>query len=454
MTARRPPSALHPPRHQHGAALMVMLVILILGAATIFVSALNSSAIPIARDKVTADALAKAKEALIGYAVKVQIDNSLCVAAGNNCSRPGDLPCPDTNNDGTAGSSCGSADGSTGQISRLGRLPWKTLGLPDLRDGSGERLWYAVSNNFKNNTRTTCTASGQPGCLNSDTTGTISVFSSDGTLLNDGGGSTGVAAVIIAPGDVLTRQGGTLQDRSSAGMNIASNYLDIATIGGNTEDNANFIDSSSTNGFIQGRVKDVNGNIIVNDQLLVVTQDNIMQAVQKRVAGEVKQCLIEYASINNSRYPWAVQLNDFTYQDSTDQFFGRLPSTPFINTNNDSGGLMNDQWGGSCNINSGSGWWLNWKEMVFYGLADAYKPFDPPSTPASCGTCLSVNPPSATADKKFVVIVAGKKLATQARTTSGDKGTLGNYLESPNNVGTTPFAQGAPTSTFNDTVVF
>ena len=29
--------------------------------------------------------------------------------------------------------------------SASGRLPWKTLGLPDLRDGHGERLWYAVS---------------------------------------------------------------------------------------------------------------------------------------------------------------------------------------------------------------------------------------------------------------------------------------------------------------------
>jgi hypothetical protein len=25
---------------------------------------------------------------------------------------------------------------------RMGRLPWKTLRLPDLRDGHGERLWY------------------------------------------------------------------------------------------------------------------------------------------------------------------------------------------------------------------------------------------------------------------------------------------------------------------------
>ena len=32
-----------------------------------------------------------------------------------------------------------------------GRLPWKTLAIPDLRDGAGERLWYAVSVRFKRN---------------------------------------------------------------------------------------------------------------------------------------------------------------------------------------------------------------------------------------------------------------------------------------------------------------
>ena len=46
---------------QHGAALMVMLVILIVGAVAILVSVLSSSSLHIARDKTTADALAQAK---------------------------------------------------------------------------------------------------------------------------------------------------------------------------------------------------------------------------------------------------------------------------------------------------------------------------------------------------------------------------------------------------------
>ena len=438
---------------QCGAVLMVMLVIMIIGAVTIFVMSLNSSALQLERDKVTADALAKAKEALIGYAVKVQIDNLSCPAAGNNCARPGDLPCPDTNNDGVAETSCGSADGSTGQTSRLGRLPWKTLGLPDLRDGSGERLWYAVSNNFKNNFRA--------ALLNSDTPGTITVRAANGSILQDGSAASGAVAIIIAPGAVLIRAGGTLQDRSGPDIgtakNTASNYLDIVV---GIEDNAAFTDST-IDGFIQGSIKDASNNIILNDQLLVITQDNIMQAIQKRVAGEVKQCLNEYAlkSQNRGRYPWAATLNSSNYSDSSNQLFGRVPDTQFDKTKQDSNPNMDDSWTGNCNINSSSGWWLNWKEIVFYGLADAYKPLDPLNTPATnacvtAGACLSVNPPSPSADKKFVVIVAGKKLAGQTRSSSADKSALGNYLESSNSAGTSPFAQGAPSTTFNDTVVF
>ena len=435
---RQPGNFCHYQRKQRGAALMVMLVILVMGTAAFLVSSLSSSALQIGRDKITDDALAQAKEALIGYAASVKFTGG--------AERPGDLPCPDTNNDGIAETSCGNASGSTGQNLRLGRLPWKTLGLPDLRDGSGERLWYAVSNNFKKSTRI--------AILNSDTPGTITVRRSDGNIINDASLGNGVAAVIIAPGDVLKRTDqSTPQDRSSAGINNLQNYLDTAL----GEDNANFTDGSATDGFIQGKIKDNNGNLILNDQLLVITQDSIMQSMQKRVAVEVKQCLSDYAAQgqNNGRYPWAAKLNGSaapSYVDVSGTLFGRLPDT-FADTVADSGGGMKDGWTTLCNMNLGS-WWSNWKEMVFYGLADAYKPVNPPSTPTTCPTCLTVSPPSATADKKFVVIVAGKKLTGQTRSSNADKGTLNNYLEAPNSGGATPFAQGASSASFNDTVVF
>ncbi|MHB1237361.1 MAG: hypothetical protein ACYCY7_07345, partial [Gallionella sp.] len=70
------------PGTQHGGVLLVMLVILVIGAAALLVSALNSSSLKIARDKTTADALAQAKDALIAY-------------AASDPNRPGELPCPD-----------------------------------------------------------------------------------------------------------------------------------------------------------------------------------------------------------------------------------------------------------------------------------------------------------------------------------------------------------------------
>jgi type II secretory pathway pseudopilin PulG len=442
---------------QRGVALMVMLVIIIVGSAAFLVSSLIRSGLQIERDQKTSEALAQAKEALIGYTASVDLTTS---------ARPGDLPCPDTNNDGIQETSCGNASGSTGQALRIGRLPWKTLGLPDLRDGSGERLWYAVSNNFKYNTRTTCTNSNLTGCLNSDTPGTITVFASDGTLLNDGGASTGAVAVIIAPGDVLTRTDQTIaQDRSSAGINNSQNYLDIAL----GEDNTNFTDSSSTNGFIQGRIKDNSGNVILNDQLLIITQDNIMLPIQKRVAAEVKNCLIEYAAIpqNNNYYPWAATrtgTSPVTYPDTSDLEFGRVPDVFFEQTCNDTGGSncdhtyesggMTNSWGATCTLTI-SNWWVNWKEMVFYGMAHYQRPHNLSHT-HNCTTdaCLVVNPPSAATDKQFVVIVAGKKIGAQVRSSAANKSNLNNYLEGGNAIGATPFEQNPLSTTFNDAVVF
>ncbi len=78
------------------------------------------------------------------------------------------------------------------QAKSLGRLPYKTLGLDDIRDGSGERLWYAVSVNFKDDPRGAVP-------LNSDAPGTIAVLDSEGNVINNGQDMTGAIAVILAP---------------------------------------------------------------------------------------------------------------------------------------------------------------------------------------------------------------------------------------------------------------
>lgn len=445
---------------------MVVLVVVIVGSAGLLVSSINRSWMQAEHDKKSFEALARAKEALVGYAVAVNLTGACANTASITCRRPGDLPCPDSNNDGTADTPCSG--------NALGRLPWKTLGLPDLRDGSDERLWYAVSARFKNNPRTICTNSVLTSCLNSDTPGSITIRANDGTIINDGGNGTGVVATLFAPGNVLQRQDGTQQVRSGLGINTASNYLDIATVGGTTEDNANFTDGSSTNGFIQGNLKDSDGNAIVNDRLLAITQDNIMQVTQKRVAAEVRNCLVEYAAMpqnqglppNLGYYPWATLRTagpPVVYNDSDRREFGRIPDLLFEETCDDTGGSncdatqsggMSNQWGPTCTL-ANSNWWVNWKELVFYGFAHGFRPHDLTHNHAcSNSACLVVNPPSSAADKSFVIIVAGKQIGTQVRSSNTDKSNFANYLEGQNSDGLTSFEKSPLSATFNDWVVF
>ena len=452
------------PIEQKGAVLIMLLTILVLGTLTTLVISLAGGSNVAEQDMKTAKALAHAKEALIAHAVSVLLP---IAPSAVTTARPGDLPCPALDSGGIAATSCGNAAGTTGQSVRLGRLPWMTLGLPDLRDGHGEQLWYAVSNNFKENVRTICTNPDQPGCLNSDSRGTITVRKSSGLVINNGANPdvfvpSGVVAVVIAPGGVIQREGAAaLQDRSAAGAPNPQNYLDV----GNGEDNAAFIDGSATDGFINGPVLDINGNLIVNDKLISITYQDLLPKLEERVAGEALKCMTDYALVNSGRYPWAaatVASGSGNYSDVINNRFGRIPDTPFVWTAISSLGGMSFLWPTSCNIFSLSDWWLNWKKLVFYGLADAYKPINPPTLPvtnacATAGACRVVDPPSTSADKQVIVIVAGKRLSGvaggQPRVTTGDIGNSANYLEDANQLGVT-FSKSPLTSTFNDVLVY
>ena len=489
---------------------MLLTVLLLgVGAAAVVYNFVTPAKQSIERDRITAAALAQAKAALIGFALGVDV--SPACGAGSNCPRIGDLPCPDLDDDGSADlGSCGNAAGTTGQSLRLGRLPWKTLGLPDLRDGDGERLWYAVSTNFKNNVRADCNDPGDPGCRNSDIRGTITVRDNSGAIVNDGTNPdphtpSGVIAVIIAPGAVLQRSGaGAPQDRSPAGKNNPVNYLDIANVGGN-EDNATFVDGTA-DGFINGVVLDASGNVIVNDRLIAIRHEDLMPLMERRVAKEVFNCLTAYAATpqNNGRYPWAAPATDVTtpYGDSNGVRFGRIPDAPlsesvlglfsgftltllppigFLDIGAILQGLctatpflcMGSSWPGapSCNFSSGS-WWMNWKEHVFYGVAAGFAPnvtiniiFVPPYIsligvgPGSCvPNCLTVNPPSAVDDKKFVVIVDGKRLAVvaagQPRSATANKQDAANYVEGENLSAGDVYEKRTAIPAFNDTVLY
>src|SRR5450756_1626195 len=119
---------------QRGQALILVLLLLSVAAGAVLFSFFNSTKVTLDNDQKTADALALAKTALIGYALRGN-------DGATNPQRPGEFPCPDTNNDGNADGTC--------VAGRLGRIPWKTLGIPEPKDGAGETLWYAVADLFR-----------------------------------------------------------------------------------------------------------------------------------------------------------------------------------------------------------------------------------------------------------------------------------------------------------------
>lgn len=182
-------------RLQQGQAILLAVVLLAMIGSIAMVSFIKPRNPALDSNAQTAQALAQAKEALIAY------------ATARYNERPGELPCPDRDNNGTAQSSCNTV------TTQIGRLPWSTLGLSDLRDGAGERLWYAVSHNFKNNTAVTP--------LNSNTPGQLSVTGI--------APASNVIAIVFAAGAAVAGQ-----TRSTANVNNVAHYLEGENANGDT----------------------------------------------------------------------------------------------------------------------------------------------------------------------------------------------------------------------------
>jgi len=364
----------HGKANQHGAALMIMIALLVVGFAAILVGELSFSAMNNARQQRTSDALAKAKSALLGYAVK-------------DSNRPGELPCPDSNGDGKIiladdynGSNCKSL---------IGRLPWITLGLPELRDGSGEHLWYAVSDTFHAN---------GTAILNSNTKGTLLVYNADGLSLQTQPGYSAVA-VIFAPGSPV----GSQVRSTVAQQNSAANYLDIA----NSRDNA--VDVGP---FIAGTKSDT-----FNDRLLLITTQDLMPLVEQRVAGVVKKALDDYyldsdITPANRYYPWADTIGvNPTYAADDGVTRGWLPDNavagplPTINWRADSPPL----------------WFFDnqWNRLIYYSVANSY------SASHSLGT-LTVD---GNTGVRVLFFMPGTPIGTLTRWFNK----LDDYLEDPEN---------------------
>jgi len=478
------------PVRQRGIALLLLLAIV--GMATIFalVAGLNKSAgdLARARERKTYAALAQAKAALIAYALtyKDTHDNP-----GKSYTVPGYLPCPDLGSpligEGAAAGSCGAS-----LVSAIGRLPWKTLGLDPLKDGSGECLWYAVSGRYKNNPNRVSGNASISNMMNWDTDGQFAVVDGQGKTLAGSSPDDSAVAVILAPGGALSGQdrAPAANTASCGGHYAAGDYLESAD---GIDNSVVSRTAGAPSTFIAGAASDT-----FNDKLAYVTRADIWNAIKKRadfnnylraMTRRAAECIAMYGSRNSKRsdrrLPWAssVLLSSSSAQtyavnarhdDTAGRSYGRLPFSV-----DDSGRYSNNSISTGISEYGSRGayiftdssycsytpeqkvWYENWKDQLFYAVARDFQPDASRWRRGNCPTCLSIN---GDGNYAALVIFAGDKLSdatgrvVQPRSRAGDKGSIANYLEG-RNAGNYPDSEGdgdyetaAASETFNDIV--
>lgn len=287
-------------QRQRGAAFIVMLVIMVIGVTAVLIGSLSAISLHTARDRKTADVLAQARDALIARAI--------------TDTPPGRLPCPDTTGTGSAGT-------ATDCPNYIGRLPWKTLGLPDLRDGTGAPLWYALSKNFR---------APPLNVLNSDNLGSLVITGSPS--------ANNVVAIVFAPGPSLNGQSRSEAQVAACPTTNNSNIVQSLCAANYIEgNNANPSPAATPNTqYVAGDASDT-----FNDRVIYITADSLLPDVEKRVVREIKQCLDDYAVVSGSKYPWAAPISPVAYTSTSNTLFGRIPDQPVIlvpfniNTNTD-----------------------------------------------------------------------------------------------------------------------
>ncbi len=433
---------------QRGATLIIMLLILVLGTATLLAGSLNSTALQIERSAISDQALAQVKAALIGYAITYGDTHSGEVH--------GYLPCPDFDGGNPEGSSeavCGSKN-----VSVLGRLPWRTLDLPLLRDGAGECLWYAVAGTYKNNPKT--------DLMNWDNEGLFEVLGDNGERLAGANAASRAVAVIFAPGTVRGTQDRTPSGSAPlcGGNYIASNYLDSDDLHDNSSVSAI---ASAVTTFTSG------SSHKVNDRMIYITRNDIFDALLRRsdfiatlteMTQQTAKCIAAFGTNNgysgsaNKSLPWPAPLvlsgygANTSYNDADGLYAGRVPYQADTSKTATGNGMSGFNLLSPSNCPAAwsdlNAWWSNWKDHLFYAIAGEFKPDSLPTSP--CGNCLRVNGSGSYA---AVILFAGKRLASQDRM---DKGALNAYLEGrnvsnyPNAVGNADYEVASSTDVFND----
>jgi hypothetical protein len=265
---------------------MVLAVILAIGVSAVLISALNAALLDEATTIRTrnARALQEAKSALIGYVAKEVLDLTNDI--------PGRLPCPEspgdagTTNEGRAGSTC---DPTFPVNKNIGRLPWRTLGLDKLVDASNEPLWYVASPGWVLGAATPVINSGTAGQLNVDGSGdVVAIIIAPGRPLNVNPNANQLAAGCQARNQSRNDRG---HDPASANNPDYRDYLEC-------QNGSDPIDASFGSAVVENAT-----NPVLNDQVVYITANDLLNAIQGPVAERMQRTVAPLLSEFSDLWP-------------------------------------------------------------------------------------------------------------------------------------------------------
>lgn len=456
-----------PWHRQRGAALLLLMLAVIVSMTTVLVVALDRDSIESRRQVDARAVLAQAREALLDYAL---------VHPYRVSGDPFSLPCPDLN--GAGGYAEGEAHtancGANGQT-MIGRLPWRTLGLPALKDAGAECLWYVVSGSWKQAGAATAPM------INPDSNGQLQLVSVDnGSVIAGGTAADRPIAMVIAPMrpvDGQTRPSAATGTQCSPGF-AANRFMEAD--GASGTNNYNLIGTADV---VDTFGVAANPSELHNDRIVTISRNDIAERIHGRAGftSEIRNlglaaaaCLANYAAtnpggVNDLRLPWPapVALADYRqttlYDDSTSGLLsGRLAD--LVDDSSLATGSTINRVLSDCDPSLVPSWsasmltqWENWKDHFFYAVAGSFAPNAP--VPSVCIDCLTVN---GSGQYAGILIFANRRLQAVAQTRDApplDPDTrqdAANYLEgnNPANVpgtGTSlDYSSQIASATFND----
>lgn len=413
---------------QRGLVALIVLLVLLLGSIVALYGVSGASVnIDAKREAFNRDVLIRAKTALIEYTV-----------SRDDPDRPGAFPCPvpapssvNYRGEGQAAIACGAAN-------LIGRLPWKTLGLPELRDADGELLWYAVSAAFSYQQIPNSNFS---SAVNSNTQSKLVIETDQvgAPTINN------VAVVIFAAGSPLAAQ-----DRSNTIKTCATTSKKIEAV--YCPDNYLEPKGSANNADADGPFARAKKSPTLNDQLEYIVPEDFIPSIEGRIAAHVKQSLAVYFA-SNGYYPYAAPFDDYDdafcglnvysgrFADSATN--GGTSSAAYCGKRLDKNGkeIGAEDWPPSGTPGALPAWFLNnyWHSTMFYAVAKSYTNGAPRTSPPCIvpGDCLTLDGDPTT---QVVVIFPGTPNSTQSRPTSASAKSakigkdISNYFESAENL--------------------